>query len=253
MWGQPESTPWFFNSQTQTEACHRLQYQIENNEPLAILEGSFGSGKSTVLRQLATQLRRQRCQVMMLSVAALDDTSLLWHIASALSVPTGTADSQGRLLCLIRDELAGRTACGQRTVLLLDDVNLAGEGVDAVLHGLIATARQCAGRVAVVAASEQPLSSDLQRISALPVRLAEFAKEESVQFLRQHLSRRTHGLEPVDDAAIQAALANNDLSPGRLLRLSDALTAVRLAHPDLTIDAHVVRETARELVPRRAG
>ncbi|MEZ6059567.1 MAG: AAA family ATPase [Planctomycetaceae bacterium] len=253
MWGQSEQPSWFFNSRSQTEACHRLAYLIENGEPFGVLEGRFGSGKSALLRHLRVQLNRPLLSTLLVSAAALDEVSLLWHIAASLSVLTPDGTPRSELLRLVQDELSGRTACGHRTILLLDDIHLSFEDVSSVLQGLVALARQASGGIAVIVATEQPIANQLRQLSGLSVVLEQFADDESAVFLRQLLLRRNADMSQISDAAIQAAASACGGSAGRLVRICDALQAVHYAHPGLTINPDVVEEAARELLPRKAG
>lgn len=107
-----------FTTKAQTEALARLEL-ILNNPGLAILSGEIGSGKSTVLRYIATALSEERFHVIYLCASKLKPRELYCEILHNLGeiAPYSTVKAK-RLLSEIIEQ---RNKQNERKLLLIID------------------------------------------------------------------------------------------------------------------------------------
>jgi len=253
MFGQPsEANHWFFETIEQTEALNRLMYVVENGEAFCVLEGAYGTGKSTVLRKTVGELGNSGRRAVYLNVASLDCRAILWHLSGALSIFSHIDTDASDLMMLIRDELTARAECSHPTVVLLDDVDLAQENVQSVLHLLTSIAESSRGQIALLAATELPLSFAIQQRTTLHVALDRLEAQESVEFAVRYLASLKCDVDNVTSTGWRAIADLGEGLPARLMRVCRIVEAVA-GMQDGTIDAALIHEAARELLPSRAA
>ena len=242
---------WQFAADGQTEAVNRLLYLSENGEVLSLLEGAYGTGKSTVLKRTAAELnglgRRTICQ----NVAALDCRAVLWHLCGALSVFGETDSGTSELMLQLRNELLARARCQHPTVVLLDDTDLAQRDIDVVLNLMVSIAEASEGGVSVIAATEQPLTLSLHRRTTLSVRLERLREQESIEFAVRRLAHLECDIDRMTETGWRALADLSEGLPAQLLRICRILQVVMSTQPG-AVDAAVVHAAARELLPQAA-
>ncbi len=242
---------WYFESEVQTEAVNRLLYVVENGELFSLLDGRYGTGRSTVLQQTATELVRCGRRVVHLNAAALDCRSTLWHLCGALSIFTPADAQLAELMTLIRDELMARAHCEHQTVVLLDDVDLAQEDVSSVLHLLMSLAETSDGRIHVIAVAEQPIGFSLQKRSALNVSLQPLREREAIEFAVRRLTCLNCEVASINETGWRAIADLGQGLPGQLLRICQIVQVVASMQSG-PIDAALVHNAADELLPQAA-
>ena len=127
MFGHQTQSEWFFDSSVHLEAVSRLLYLVESHEPLGLVQGPDGSGRSRVLGRLREELSRTGIMTVPLPLSGMDEESALWQLAEGLCARLRPSMRRHELLSLVRDELSGRGRCGVQTVILLDDFHRAAE------------------------------------------------------------------------------------------------------------------------------
>ena len=246
-----QRTDWTFETEGQTEAVSRLLYVIENREVFSLLEGSGGTGKSTVLRRTSAELASSGRRPLLQNVASLDCRATLWHLCGCLSIfchsDVGTSD----LMMMIRDELLARATCRHQTIVLLDDADLAQEDISSVLHLLTSIAEASDGHMSVIAAAQQPLTFSLRKRTALSVRLEPLTEQEAIEFAVRRFAHLNCPVGPITENGWRA-IADLGLGlPAQLLRICQILQVVTSMDPG-PIDEALVHESARELLPNAA-
>jgi hypothetical protein len=129
MFGHQTQSEWFFDSSVHLEAVSRLLYLVESHEPLGLVQGPDGSGRSRVLGRLREELSRTGIMTVPLPLSGMDEESALWQLAEGLCARLRPSMRRHELLSLVRDELSGRGRCGVQTVILLDDFHRAAAGL----------------------------------------------------------------------------------------------------------------------------
>ena len=109
-----------FLSKNHREAFAHLLYGIDNRVGFIALTGEVGSGKTTVLRALLSQLDADRHRTALIFNPCLSPPELLQSINREFGIPTHTSDGSGLLdalnLFLLQQNAEGRTA-----VLAIDE------------------------------------------------------------------------------------------------------------------------------------
>jgi general secretion pathway protein A len=107
-------------SKTHREAFAHLLYGIDNREGFIVLTGEVGSGKTTVLRALLSQLPADRYHTALILNPCFSPPQLLRNIKRELGIPTSTSDQSGHLEAL-NQFLLQQNANGRNVVLSIDE------------------------------------------------------------------------------------------------------------------------------------
>lgn len=253
MFGQPdEANQWNFDTVAQVEAVNRLLYVVENGEPFCVLGGAYGTGKSAVMQRVAEELANSGRRAVLQNLASLNCRAALWHLCGALSIFSHSDADSSELMIQIRDELTARAECRHKTVVLLDDVDLAQRDVQTVLQLLMSIAEASHGHTAVLVAAERSLPFEVQQRTTLHVELKPLDDTEAVEFAVRYLA---HLECPVDDVTATGWRAIADLSgglPAQLMRVCNVVRAVSGMHSG-PVDAALIHQAATELLPLRAA
>lgn len=247
----PRENDWYFAAEGQVEAVNRLLYLIDNGEPFSLLEGPYGTGKTTVLGQIASEVEGTGRRVVRQNVASLDGRAVLWHLCGALSVFSKSDVDTSALMTAVRDELLARARCDHVTVLLLDDIDLAQQDVGVVLNLLTSIAESSDRRVSVVAAAEQPLGFSLQRQAPLSICLDRLSEAEAVEFAVRRLAHLECPVDRVTNSGWRAIAALSNGQPSQLRRICEVVQVVTTMQPE-SIDAALLHQAAQQLLPRAA-
>jgi type II secretory pathway predicted ATPase ExeA len=250
MFGRKNSQPWFFESSVYIEAISRLLYLVENQASLALVHGADGSGRTQLLQHLQRELRRMQISSCLVNVSGLDSDSLLQNVAGSLAIPISPAANRTELLFRLRDELLGRSHCGVRTVLMLDDIHRAYSDQLPAIQYLAALNSLSAGQVTVVLTSNTSRISGLQSATTLQVALPMLSPEESVEFVADFLNCQASPDALLPPTAIRAIAELSGRLPAQLVQVCSLLSVVRETSPELPIDERVVRDIIREINPR---
>ncbi|MGB4736979.1 MAG: ATP-binding protein [Fuerstiella sp.] len=246
MFGQPAAKSWYFSGAVQAEALNRLLYVAEQGESFVLLQGDQGVGKTILLNQVQSECRRSGMSAILINMAALDQAAFVTQLCGALSIVAGQNQSQGSLMTAIRDEIAGRTLCNHKTVVLLDDLHRTTESPEPVIQFLTAINHQTAGGITVIAATENGLSDRLQRLSALKVNLSRLNPDDAESFVHEKLRIAGVAADCMTDDAMVEILQYGDGSPGRLKRVCDVLKIANTTDPQVKINSAIVAALARE-------
>jgi general secretion pathway protein A len=252
MFGQKTQPGWFFSSARHVEAMNRLVYLVECREPVAVLSGPDGSGRSRVLERVGRELRRAGDRVVSLSLSGLDSEGVLWLLVNRLSIGllTGGVLRRHELLNRLRDELSGLAQCGTHTTLLLDDVHRAEADAGSVLRFLVSLAASGSASLSVVAVVESEIPEELGEHVYLPVRLEQFSAAESAGFATELLQRLGLETELMDAGTVRALHEVTRGLPQRLQQLCELLHTWHEAWPSADLSAETVRMVAAEAFSR---
>lgn len=248
MFGQKTQPSWFFSSARHSEAVNRLVYLAECREPVAVLRGPDGSGRSRVLDRVGRELKRVGDRVLLMSLAGLDFEGALWQIVSRLSSSSMHAGSLRRheMLHRVKEELAGLSQCGTHTALLLDDFHRADADSEVLLRFLVSLAASGSCSISLVVATESEIPEALGDHVYLPVRLERFTAAESAGFAVEKLRRLGMETEQIDAGALRAIHEMTRGLPLRLQQLCELLQAWMEAWPGSELSGEAVRMIGAE-------
>ena len=240
MFGQKTQPEWFFDSSIHLEAVSRLLYLVENREPLGLIQGSDGSGRSRVLSRLREELSRTGTMSISINLSGMDDESALWQVAESLGTRPRTSMRRHEVLGLIRDELNGRARCGVQTILLLDDYHRAVGDLSVFMRVLIAFSTQCQNMLCSVVASDKPLAGELSSYSLVPIRLQELDSVESSDFVRSLISQQSVLPSNVDESAVRAISKTSIGNAAKMSRICALLRVVQEASPGTRVTEETI-------------
>ena len=72
MFGQKTQPTWFFRSSGHVEAVSRLMYLVESREPVGVITGPDGSGRTRVLERTAQELQRTGESAILMNLGGLE-------------------------------------------------------------------------------------------------------------------------------------------------------------------------------------
>ncbi|MEZ6127419.1 MAG: ATP-binding protein [Planctomycetaceae bacterium] len=246
MFGQSVENAWYFESAVHLEAQNRLMYVAEQGEAFVLLLAAQGMGKTRLLNRVQEECRRFGHSVVLMNVAAMDDDAFLWHLCGGLSIIAQDHPSRSEMMLAIRDEISGRTLCHHQTVLLLDDLNRAGDNLHGMIQFLMAVNQQTGGGISVIAAADGTLCPQLQQLSALRVGLPQLSDDDSLAFVAGCLKSLKVRSGRVTADGMGAIVESCAGSPDRLTRTCELLKIAQSTHPGLTINADVLAVLTEE-------
>ncbi|MBL8815634.1 MAG: ATP-binding protein [Planctomyces sp.] len=254
MFGRRKTPAWFFESETQVEAVSRLLYLTESGNPLGWLTGSGGSGRSTVIEQVRSELKSAGISTIFLDASGMDCDALFWHLATSLHIQTAASVSRFELLLRIRDELLGRMQCRIRTAVLIDNLHRSAGNPEPFLSWLLAQAEQLDGCLYLIGAAHPATKPAVfAHLPLLRIHLLPFSSAESISFIEDLLIARSGHRISFDQPASQALVQLCNGNPARLVRMASLLEVVQKTQPDLRIDRELIESVAEEFAPRRAA
>ena len=244
MFGQKTQPEWFFDSSVHLEALSRLLYIVENHEPLGLVQGPDGSGRSRILSRLQEEITRTGTMVVSLTLSGMDEESALRQVVEGLAVRTKPTMRRHEILTLLRDELCGRARCGIQTVVLLDDFHRAAGDLSMLLRILKAMSTQCSGMLTVLLASASPLPAEFNADALVPVLLSDLDSAESSDFVRSLIGHQSIREFSVDESAVRAISLT---SVGNAARMSRLCALLRVIH-ETSPETHITEDTVYSLL-----
>ena len=171
-----------FLSKNHREAFAHLLYGINNRAGFMALTGEVGSGKTTVLRALLSQLDADHHRTALIFNPCLSPPELLQSITREFGIPASTSHSPGLLealnLFLLQQNAEGRTV-----VLVIDEAQNLEAGVLEQIR-LISNLETDREKLIQIVLSGQP-------------EFAQLLKREGMRQLSQRITVRYH-LQPMD-------------------------------------------------------
>ena len=238
---------WMFDTIAQTEALNRLLYVVENGDSFCLLDGAYGTGKTTVLQRTAENLAQNGRRAVLQNLSSLDSRAALWHLCGALSIFSQTDADTSQLMMLVRDELTARSECQHQTVLLLDDADLAQPDIEIVLHLLTTIADASHGHLAVLLSAEKPLPLERLQRNTLCVTLEPLEQNEAVEFAVRYLAHLGGAVDNISHSGWRAIADLGDGLPGQLMQVCRIVQTVASIQPG-AVDAGLIREAAQQLL-----
>lgn len=120
----------YFESATHKKAMAYLGYGLAQGEGFIVVTGEIGSGKTTLVGHLMETVDRNRVNAVKIVSTQVEGDDMLRMVANALGVATENAE-KAQLLDRIERQINERARAGQRTLLIVDEVqNLPFSGLE---------------------------------------------------------------------------------------------------------------------------
>ncbi len=110
----------FFESQIHAKAVARLKYGLHQAEGFIVITGEIGTGKTTLVEHLCSEIDPQRYTVAKISTTQTSADDTLRMIVSAFGIRAENLN-KGDLLRRFEDGLVAHHEAGRRLLLLVDE------------------------------------------------------------------------------------------------------------------------------------
>jgi len=229
-----------------------LEYSLMNQASFSVITGGIGTGKTTLIRQLLSQLGRD-VTVGLISNTHRSFGELLQWVLMAFNLEYAGKDKVGMYQTFI-DFVIGEYARNHRTVLIIDEAqNMAPETLEELrmLSNVNADKDQVlqvflVGQAGLRDLLRRPdLEQFAQRIS-VDYHLEPLNAEETRDYIRHRLTVAGGNPELFDDGACEAVFQNSGGVPRLINLLCDTSLVFGYAEQTQRINAELVEEVARE-------
>lgn len=242
---------WFHDSPVHEEALARLFYVIEHRRGFGLLTGTSGTGKTFLLKALATQVRRTRRQIACVDLLGVDAPEMLWQTAMALKLTPNAAATRWNLWRGISDQLESLRLAHSNLVFVFDHLDRADASCHAVLQRLFSTAGAASNvtfLASVRSADSGPLAGLLSELADLRVELAPLELSETGQHIGELMLRAGGNSETFQSDAVVRIHSLTRGLPRQINRLCELCLIAAMGEELEAIDADLVDGVAEGLV-----
>lgn len=248
-----------YQARTTQAASLRLRYCFANNAGAALLLGSSGVGKSSLLQQL----KQSEPDLTPFAHLTFPVTSAAELLQAVVTEVTGQpADDRPAIaqFTKINTTIAQSTASDQHTVLAFDEAHLLShEALNQVILPLLNMAVTNSGlQYSVVLAGHPVLASNIAKNAQLRERISVtatldcFTPKETADYLESRLLAAGAQREIFTPDAVDAVFSLSGGNPRRINRLCDMSLLVGFAEQKEQITAIQVQSLASEFLPAAA-
>jgi type II secretory pathway predicted ATPase ExeA len=227
----------FFEGAVHEEALARLEHLVEAGGRSGLVVGPRGSGKSTVLRVFAADVRASGHEAIVIDVTGLDRVQFLERLVQRLGV---TSRARGRSIGLwteVSDALSGRALAARHIVLVVDHLDRALSDCQQMVERLSTRVDSRPAETWILALSGRlfPLVPRAWRERHdLRIDLAALSEDESYAFVRSLLDSLGRPRDVLDSAAAAIVAAAHGV-PADLCRACEvALMLADGPHPRIS-------------------
>jgi type II secretory pathway predicted ATPase ExeA len=238
-------------STTHDEALARLTFLVEEGRRLGLLLGAAGSGKSSVLRKVAEDLRRSGQCVVRFSLAGADEQEFLWQTATGLGLAPDQYLPVFQLWRLVTDGLSELRYQQVQTVLCLDDAEQAAPEVLTMVARIANGGPATEKRISIILAAESSgvsrLGPRLLEMADLKVEVEPWDKSETTEYVRQALLEAGGNPDAFGEGALSRIFELTGGIPRRVNQLADLAMLAGAGQNAQQIDAELVDAAHDEL------
>lgn len=105
----------------QLEALSNLRYGLTTPRGFTLLLGEAGTGKTTLVRTVLSEMEPENVQCVLLSNPTLNRSEFLEFLADGFKLGAGSSESKTRLVSELTTHLEARHDAGKLTALVLDE------------------------------------------------------------------------------------------------------------------------------------
>ena len=125
LWGRPfENVPDpenFYLSESHSSALNLLEYAIRERKTAALLTGEYGTGKTTMIRVLLSQLDLHDYTTVLINYPLIDGEALFRHILQQLGVEPKEPNDKGELYGQLGACFLDNAGRGLHNLIVLDE------------------------------------------------------------------------------------------------------------------------------------
>ncbi|WP_153557959.1 hypothetical protein [Roseimaritima sediminicola] len=239
--GASELGQQFFAARPQREAFARLHYVVENGHAAGLLFGAMGSGRTVLLKQVASSrgFGDTAVEVALTGCGQRGSEPVLRSLATQLG-----ASPAGDLWRAISERVLASARQKVRTLWLIDDATTE---VARLAASLVSDCRW----MTVIAATEpERARSVAAELGLCPLRidLPPFALSDTMQFIRHRLNE-AQAREPIfSDSALVRLHELGDGSVGVISHLAELAMSAAASHGVREIGAQLIEAVQEEFV-----
>lgn len=231
---------WYVPYDAAERAFGSLCLALQQSDPVIVLNGPHGSGKTQLLRRLAYELDRSNV-VNFIGYAGLDTEQLLCVVASGFDI-AWEGGGVASVITAIGHFLTDCVAQDQRAILVIDDAHLASDEVlesAALLANHVSSgARPMSIVISGCFTAQRPLPVGLDARTRFRAELAPLALDECEMYIqtRWRIAGASRQLD-IDKPAVEAAMAFSGGLPRALGWALDSALSVCAAQREGRISA----------------
>ncbi len=234
------------------EALARLLFLVDERRRCGLLTGGAGTGKSCLFRRVMSYAQRRGRFCLEIDATGVGATELAGRIAEQLLADCDPPATPARCWSLIQQQLANQALVGQPVVVLVDQMDLAEDGVAVTLRRLMNLAESSGTELTLLIAARSSFSTaELRDDIELSVELTGWSLDETSLFITDSL--RTAGATS-DIFSPESVSAVHEITrgiPGDVVRICDLSLLAAMNDGRNEIDAEIVEAAVAELDPRR--
>ena len=226
------------------EGLARIEYVVGNRRPAAMVIGSPGSGKSTLITHAIQRLRMLGFDTEHVDALGSDGSGLLAELGDRLCISSGNGANHVELWRAIQDRLEEFACQGQQLAIFVDHVDqAASRDLATTLLRLIKAQDGRLGRLTTILAVEDVgrIPPALRDLCELRIELDHWTLSDTIRYLEQQYGDGDGACPFLGDAAVRL----HELSLGTPRRLTQLARLSYLAgfdQADASIDADTVTD-----------
>lgn len=231
------------------EAWQRMAYVVERLEPLALVTGLPGCGKSTLMARFGKHLERSGVTPVRIRSGQTFPEDLLIEIASQLGCSLARGRSAAELWLSVKDQLAVHQLEQRHVVLLVDHAEQLSPEVVSLLRTIIRQRNPDGYGVTMFLAMAPDqvakLDPQLRELAALRIELEPWSESDVAQYLKAAFPEQAAGF------SLQAIATLHRRSGGIARRVAALAHLVRMVTADeqeTPIEPDLIEQVGDELL-----
>jgi len=231
----------------QEETLARLQYLVDHRQRVGLVVGPEGCGKSLMLKVAGQAFAHQGHRVVATNLSALTPEKFLWDLAIGLGGRARRDATVRQLWQSIEDSCHANRYLQMPTVVMIDDLDHAGEELAAVISRLLHSCVTEWSYTTMVAAAKPKNLARIDRHlldqAALRIELEPWQPAEIQHYLHDVCGELTS----FDASAVDRIYHFSDGLPRRIAQLVNLTLAAAQQSQLATIDAATIEALEAEL------